>query len=48
MVLAEFDYDKRPAESFLFDQSEERFTMMLLKSYGLPALYSHGMLKGRA
>lgn len=48
MVLAEFDYDKRPAESFPFDQSQERFTMMLLKSFGLPALYWHGMLKGRA
>lgn len=48
MVLAEFDYDKKPQETFPFDQSKERFSMMLLKEYGLPALYWHGMLKGRA
>jgi len=47
MVLAEFDYDKRPAESFPFDQSQERFSMFMLKKFGLPALYWHGMLKGR-
>ncbi|MFT5304156.1 MAG: sulfide:quinone oxidoreductase [Mariniblastus sp.] len=48
MVLAEFDYDKNPQESFPFDQSKERFSMMMLKKYGLPNLYLHGMLKGRA
>ena len=48
MMLAEFDYDKQPAESFSFDQGRERFSMMLLKKYGLPALYWHGMLRGRA
>lgn len=48
MVLAEFDYDKNPQESFPFDQSQERFSMMLLKKYGLPNLYWHGMLRGRA
>jgi sulfide:quinone oxidoreductase len=48
MVLAEFDYDKVPQESFPFDQSKERFSMMMLKKYGLPALYWHGMLRGRA
>jgi sulfide:quinone oxidoreductase len=47
MVLAEFDYDKQPAETFPFDQSQERFSMLLLKEFGLPALYWHGMLKGR-
>lgn len=47
MVLAEFDYDKQPEETFPFDQSQERFSMLLLKEYGLPALYWHGMLKGR-
>ena len=48
LVLAEFDYDKNPSESFPFDQGKERWSMWLLKKYGLPALYWHGMLKGRA
>jgi sulfide:quinone oxidoreductase len=47
LILAEFDYDKKPAESFPFDQSQERFSMFLLKKTGLPSLYWHGMLKGR-
>ncbi len=47
MVLAEFDYDKNPQETFPFDQSQERFSMMMLKKYGLPNLYWHGMLRGR-
>ncbi len=48
MVLAEFDYDKNPQETFPFDQSKERFSMMMLKKYGLPNLYWRGMLRGRA
>lgn len=48
LVLAEFDYDKKPAETFPFDQSKERWSMWLLKRYVLPVLYWHGMLKGRA
>jgi len=48
LVLAEFDYDKRPAETFPFDQSRERWSMWLLKRYLLPILYWRGMLKGRA
>lgn len=47
MVLAEFDYDKKPAESFPFDQSKERRSMWLLKKYGLPFIYWNGMLRGR-
>lgn len=47
LVLAEFDYDKRPAESFPFDQSKERYSMFLLKKRVLPALYWHGLLRGR-
>jgi len=35
-------------ESFPFDQSQERYSMYLLKKYALPNLYWHGMLKGRA
>ena len=48
MILAEFDYDKHPAESFPFDQSQERYSMYLLKKHALPNLYWHGMLRGRA
>ncbi|TWT88625.1 Sulfide dehydrogenase [flavocytochrome c] flavoprotein chain precursor [Pseudobythopirellula maris] len=48
LVLAEFDYDKNPEETFPFDQSQERFSMMMMKEFALPALYWHGMLKGRA
>ncbi len=48
MVLAEFDYDSKPKESFPFDQSKERYSMWLLKTQVLPRLYWHGMLRGRA
>ena len=48
LILAEFDYDKNPAETFPFDQSKERYSMYALKAYGLPQLYWHGMLRGRA
>lgn len=48
LVLAEFDYDKNPQESFPFDQSKPRLSMMWLKKHGLPFLYWHGMLRGRA
>jgi sulfide:quinone oxidoreductase len=48
LILAEFDYDGRPMESFPFDQSQERYSMYALKLYGLPELYWNGMLRGRA
>jgi sulfide:quinone oxidoreductase len=48
VILAEFDYDLKPAPSFPFDTAKERWSMYQLKRYGLPALYWHGMLKGRA
>ena len=47
LILAEFDYDKQPVESFPFDQNQERYSMWALKAYGLPKLYWHGMLRGR-
>ena len=47
LVLAEFDYDKNPEESFPFDQTQERYSMYALKAYGLPRMYWNGMLKGR-
>ena len=36
------------AESFPFDQSEERWSMWAMKTYALPELYWNGMLRGRA
>jgi sulfide:quinone oxidoreductase len=48
LVLAEFDYDGNPAETFPFDQSKERWSMYQLKAYGLPLLYWQGMLRGIA
>ena len=48
LILAEFDYRNEPAETFPFDQSKERWSMYQLKAHLLPALYWHGMLKGRA
>lgn len=47
LVLAEFDYNKKPAETFPVDQSKERWSMWILKRYLLPLFYWHGMLKGR-
>lgn len=47
LVLAEFDYNKQPQESFPFDQSKERYSTYALKAYGLPQMYWNGMLRGR-
>lgn len=47
LILAEFDYDKQPDETFWFDQSKERWSMYMLKKVGLPILYWSGMLRGR-
>ena len=48
LVLAEFDYDGKPMETFPCDQSKERWSMYQLKKRLLPVLYWQGMLKGRA
>jgi sulfide:quinone oxidoreductase len=48
LVLAEFDYNNEPDPSFSFDTSQERYSMYALKAYGLPQMYWHGMLRGRA
>jgi sulfide:quinone oxidoreductase len=47
LVMAEFDYDQNPAESFPIDQSKERYSMYLVKKYLLPRLYWYLMLRGR-
>ncbi|CAM4008182.1 NAD(P)/FAD-dependent oxidoreductase [Corallococcus exiguus] len=49
MLLAEFDYDGRPAPSLPFINTfVERRDLWLLKKYGLPRLYWDWMLRGRA
>ncbi|WP_223645980.1 FAD/NAD(P)-binding oxidoreductase [Corallococcus sp. EGB] len=49
MLLAEFDYEGRPAPSLPFINTfVERRDLWLLKKYGLPRLYWDGMLRGRA
>lgn len=46
VIMAEFDYDGNPMESFPFDQSKERFSMFLAKKYGIPFMYWNAMLNG--
>jgi len=48
VMLAEFDYSGRPTPSFPHDSTKEKYSMWLLKVYGLPAMYWHLMLKGLA
>ena len=48
LVLAEFDYDNKPMETFPFDQSKERLSMYILKRYVLPWLYWAKILPGKA
>ncbi|WLR51705.1 FAD/NAD(P)-binding oxidoreductase [Bacillus tianshenii] len=46
LILAEFNYNKEPQESFPFNQAKERYSMYLMKKDLLPVLYWDGMLKG--
>ena len=48
LILAEFDYDNNPMETFPFDQSKPRWTMWILKKYILPWMYWNKILKGTA
>lgn len=45
-VLAEFDYDGKPDETFPFDQGKERYSMYILKKIFIPFMYWHAMMKG--
>ncbi|HMP29800.1 MAG TPA: FAD/NAD(P)-binding oxidoreductase, partial [Saprospiraceae bacterium] len=47
LVLAEFDYNNQPQESFPIDQSKERWSMYQLKKQVLPRLYWGRILKGK-
>ncbi len=46
LVLAEFDYNLQPKETFPFDQGQERRSMYYLKKYALPKFYWNVLLKG--
>ena len=48
LVLAEFDYNNVPMETFPFDQSKERWSMYQLKREVLPRMYWNAILKGKA
>ena len=39
VILAEFDYDLKPKETFFFDQGMERWSMFLLKRDIIPQIY---------
>ncbi|XP_050295234.1 sulfide:quinone oxidoreductase, mitochondrial [Anthonomus grandis grandis] len=45
-ILAEFDYDLNPLETFPFSQDKERLSMYLLKKNIIPAIYWSLMMNG--
>lgn len=47
LILAEFDYELNPKETFPFDQSKERRSMYLLKKHVLPYIYWKALIGGR-
>ncbi|MBU4109420.1 NAD(P)/FAD-dependent oxidoreductase [bacterium] len=48
VMLAEFDWSKKPTPSFPLDPTKERWIWWLLKVYALKPMTIHGMLTGRA
>lgn len=46
LILAEFNYEKEPTESFPINQAKERRSMYIMKKDLLPIIYWNGMLKG--
>ena len=48
VMLAEFDWSKKPTPSFPLDPTKERWIWWLLKVYLLKPMTIHGMLSGRA
>lgn len=45
-ILAEFDYDGNPDETFPFNQAKERYSMYILKKHFIPFMYWNAMMKG--
>ncbi len=48
VMLAEFDWSKKPTPSFPLDPTQERWIWWLLKVYALKPMTVYGMLSGRA
>ncbi len=48
VMLAEFDWTKKPTPSFPLDPTQERYIWWLLKVYALKPMTIHGMLSGKA
>jgi len=48
VMLAEFNWTKKPTPSFPLDPTKERWLWWLLKVYALKPMTIHGMLSGRA
>ena len=48
VMLAEFDWSKKPTPSFPLDPTQERWIWWLLKVYALKPMTQYGMLAGRA
>jgi len=48
VMLAEFDWSKKPTPSFPLDPTQERYIWWLLKVYALKPMTIYGMLSGRA
>jgi len=48
VMLAEFDWSKKPTPSFPLDPTKERWIWWLLKVYALKPMTQYGMLAGRA
>ncbi|XP_034541446.1 sulfide:quinone oxidoreductase, mitochondrial-like [Notolabrus celidotus] len=46
VMLAEFDYDGQPLETFPINQAKESRTMYHMKADVMPHLYWHGLLRG--
>ncbi|XP_067003307.2 sulfide:quinone oxidoreductase, mitochondrial isoform X2 [Anabrus simplex] len=45
-ILAEFDYNLQPMETFPVDQGVERYSMYAMKAYAMPHVYWHLLLNG--
>ena len=48
VMLAEFDWSKKPTPSFPLDPAQERYIWWLMKVYMLKPMTMHGMLSGKA
>ena len=48
VMLAEFDWSKKPTPSFPLDPTQERWIWWLLKVYALKPMTMYGMLSGKA